>query len=224
MKKITCVLFSILAITFDTHSYEVSPMYLDLEDTGRQSSGNYTVGNVEQKTIAVEVSAFKVGYKDGEEVLTPAEDEFLILPPQAQIPSAAIQNFRVKFIPKSPLSTTAVYRIVFSQLDLDADKEGDGSTVNMLIDISTIAFVSPSDGKPVPKVSLADNKIQVENKGNRILDMYGLAFDIKTESGNKTLFWRDLNEDSGSWLMPGSKAQFKVPTNVNKATQITLAQ
>ncbi|MET2948404.1 molecular chaperone [Vibrio owensii] len=224
MKKITCVLFSILAITFDAHSYEVSPMYLDLEDTGRQSSGNYTVGNVEQKTIAVEVSAFKVGYKDGEEVLTPAEDEFLILPPQAQIPSAAIQNFRVKFIPKSPLSTTAVYRIVFSQLDLDADKEGDGSTVNMLIDISTIAFVSPSDGKPVPKVSLADNKIQVENKGNRILDMYGLAFDIKTESGNKTLFWRDLNEDSGSWLMPGSKAQFKVPTNVNKATQITLAQ
>ncbi|GLR03354.1 hypothetical protein GCM10007906_09410 [Vibrio hyugaensis] len=224
MKKFVCVLCSLLATTFNAHSYEVSPMYLDLEDTGRQSSGNYTIGNVEQKTIAVEVSAFKVGYKDGEEVLTPAEDEFLILPPQAQIPSAAIQNFRVKFIPKSPLSTTAVYRIVFSQLDLDADKESDGSTVNMLIDMSTIAFVSPSNGKPVPKVSLADNKIQVENKGNRILDLYDLAFDIKTDSGNKTFFWRDLNEDSGSWLMPGSKAQFKVPTNVNKATQISLAQ
>ncbi|MEZ9697938.1 molecular chaperone [Vibrio sp. 10N.261.46.E12] len=224
MKKFVCALFSFLLITFNVHSYEVSPMYLDLEDTGRLSSGNYTIGNVEQKTIAVEVSAFKVGFIAQEEVLTPAEDEFLILPPQAQIPSAAIQNFRVKFIPKAPLSTTAVYRIVFSQLDLDSEQESDGSSVNMLIDISTIAFVSPSGGKPTPKVSIADNKIQVENHGNRILDMYDLAFEVKTDSGNKTLFWRDIKEDSGSWLMPGSKAQFNIPMKVNKAAQVSIAQ
>lgn len=102
MKKFVCVLCSLLATTFNAYSYEVSPMYLDLEDTGRQSSGNYTIGNVEQKTIAVEVSAFKVEYKDGEEVLTQPRMSSLFSRPKRKFPALRYKTSELSSFLKVP--------------------------------------------------------------------------------------------------------------------------
>ena len=82
MARITTLLFSFLfsSIIF---AYEVSPIYLELDDVGRNSQGLYKVTNVEDDPILLEVHVYQADFSSGEEILTPSEDEFLILPPQA---------------------------------------------------------------------------------------------------------------------------------------------
>jgi P pilus assembly chaperone PapD len=206
-----------------THAYEVSPMYLELEDKGRNSQGSYTIINPEEYPIAVEANVFKMERgSDNVETLTPADDEFLVLPPQAIVKAEKSQLFRVRYIPKKPLDKTNTYRVIFTQLELE-DELDEGSNVTMVIEFATLVFISPTGSAPEASLTLNSAKeLVVENRGNRVLNLGTLSFDIFGVE-QQTITWDNLNKGRYSdYLLPSHTMSYEFPEVLNSISSIKI--
>ena len=223
MARITTLLFSFLfsSIIF---AYEVSPIYLELDDVGRNSQGLYKVTNVEDDPILLEVHVYQADFSSGEEILTPSEDEFLILPPQAKIDGQKSQTFRVRYTPKRPIKKTETYRIVFTQIELDNQTEGneEDSSISMLLEFATLAFVSPASSKSIPTATIKNNQIAIRNDGKRVLNMNGMEFSFSGGKSNKTVDWEALSNKTSAYLMPGSTVKYTLPSELGQPQTVSV--
>ncbi|CAM2901668.1 fimbria/pilus periplasmic chaperone [Vibrio mytili] len=217
---VTTTLFSSLA-----PAYEVSPIYLELDDIGKKAQGLYVITNVEESPIMLEVNTYRADYSSGEEVLTPADDEFLILPPQAKIDGLKSQTFRVRHIPKNKTSKTHTYRIIFTQVELEnsGKKDDQDSSISMLLEFATLAFVSPQASKPVAKASLTQNGLIVSNEGNRVLNMTTLEFEFSGGKEDKSISWETLSKQTSAYLMPGSRVSYALPESLGTPKQVKIS-
>ncbi len=223
MARITTLLFSFLfsSIIF---AYEVSPIYLELDDVGRNSQGLYKVTNVEEEPILLEVHVYQADFSSGEEILTPSEDEFLILPPQAKIDGQKSQTFRVRYTPKKPIKKTETYRIVFTQIELDnqTKENEEDSSISMLLEFATLAFVSPASSKSIPSATIQNNQIAIRNDGKRVLNMNGMEFSFSGGKSNKTVDWEALSNKTSAYLMPGSTVKYTLPSELGQPQTVSV--
>ena len=223
MARITTLLFSFLfsSIIF---AYEVSPIYLELDDVGRNSQGLYKVTNVEEEPILLEVHVYQADFSSGEEILTPSEDEFLILPPQAKIDGQKSQTFRVRYTPKRPIKKTETYRIVFTQIELDnqTEENEEDSSISMLLEFATLAFVSPASSKSIPTAFIKNNQIAIRNDGKRVLNMNGMEFSFSGGKSNKTVDWEALSNKTSAYLMPGSTVKYTLPSELGQPQTVSV--
>lgn len=223
MARITTLLFSFLfsSIIF---AYEVSPIYLELDDVGRNSQGLYKVTNVEEEPILLEVHVYQADFSSGEEILTPSEDEFLILPPQAKIDGQKSQTFRVRYTPKRPIKKTETYRIIFTQIELDnqTEENEEDSSISMLLEFATLAFVSPASSKSIPTAFIKNNQIAIRNDGKRVLNMNGMEFSFSGGKSNKTVDWEALSNKTSAYLMPGSTVKYTLPSELGQPQTVSV--
>ncbi|GAM58956.1 P pilus assembly protein [Vibrio ishigakensis] len=76
----------LLLVSWKGLAYQVSPMFQTFEVAGRASQGSYEVSNTDPTEITLQAVVYSVKFDAlGKEVLTPNEDDFLILPPQSKI-------------------------------------------------------------------------------------------------------------------------------------------
>ena len=223
MARITTLLFSFLfsSIIF---AYEVSPIYLELDAVGRISQGLYKVTNVEDDPILLEVHVYQADFSSGEEILTPSEDEFLILPPQAKIDGQKSQTFRVRYTPKRPIKKTETYRIIFTQIELDnqTEENEEDSSISMLLEFATLAFVSPASSKSIPTATIKNNQIAIRNDGKRVLNMNGMEFSFSGGKSNKTVDWETLSNKTSAYLMPGSTVKYTLPSELGQPQTVSV--
>ena len=223
MARITTLLFSFLfsSIIF---AYEVSPIYLELDDVGRNSQGLYKVTNVEDDPILLEVHVYQADFSSGEEILTPSEDEFLILPPQAKIDGQKSQTFRVRYTPKRSIKKTETYRIIFTQIELDnqTEENEEDSSISMLLEFATLAFVSPASSKSIPTATIKNNQIAIRNDGKRVLNMNGMEFSFSGGKSNKTVDWEALSNKTSAYLMPGSTVKYTLPSELGQPQTVSV--
>ncbi|MGR5138475.1 fimbrial biogenesis chaperone [Vibrio jasicida] len=223
MARITTLLFSLLfsSVLF---AYEVSPIYLELDDVGRGSQGLYKVTNVEEEPILLEVSVYQADFSSGEEILTPSEEDFLVLPPQAKIDGQKSQTFRVRHMPKGNISQTVTYRIIFTQIELEnqVEDETDDSSISMLLEFATLAFVSPASSKSIPKASIQNNQVALTNDGKRVLNMNGMEFNFSGGKSNETIDWEVLSNKSSAYLMPGNTVKYALPSKLGQPKKVTV--
>lgn len=205
-------------------AYEVSPMYLELEDRGKKTQNSYTITNPEEYSIAVEATVFKMERDaDNVETLTPAEDEFLILPPQAIVKANQSQLFRVRFMPSGPIDKTVTYRVIFTQLEFEDDVDEE-SNVTMLLEFATLVFVSPVGSTPDAKVTFGkDHSLIVKNTGSRVLDLSTLNFTLSGK--NQTVVtWNNLNRGRYSdYVMPSRTMTYEFPEALNSIKSISVS-
>ena len=222
MVRITTLLFSLLLSSI-LFAYEVSPIYLELDDIGRNSQGLYKVTNVEKEPILLEVNVYQTDFSTGEEILTPSEDEFLILPPQAKIDGQKSQTFRVRYMPTGPIKQTVTYRIVFTQIELENQiEEGDDSSISMLLEFATLVFVSPTSSKSIPTTTLQNRQVTIRNDGMRVLNMNGMEFNFSGDKINKTVDWEVLSKKTSAYLMPGTAVKYALPSELGQPKKVSV--
>lgn len=215
MKKAPILLFIVLAGFLFCASvalaFEVEPMVVQMSDKGRLATANYTVKNDSKFRLPVEVHVFRRTFNEyGEEVLTLAEDDFLVLPPIGNIKADSFQTFKVKYVPAQRSNETISYRIVFEQLPIKNLDEGSG--VKVLFKFGTLVFVSPAGVEPRIEASITHDKVVIGNSGTGVATMTGTKFEI-VDSSSKTqvVSWKDLAELAGAgYLMPGQKVQVPI--------------
>lgn len=167
-------LFASLAIAAPAFAgIRVQPMAYDLTPSGSGAQQDLRVENTGDSPTPVEITVERRQIlPDGSEKRTPADDDFLIFPPQGIIPAHGFQTFRVKYIGPA-VEKTVLYVVTVAQLPVEVNA-GKDTGVQFLFHLGTLAAVSPPHSEA--KLVVADVKpsatanmltVTVRNDGNR---------------------------------------------------------
>ena len=207
MRKICALLW---CFVLPVWGYQVQPMIVEMPSSGKKSMVTYRLQNPADVSLPVEVEVYKRTFDNNlQEVLVPAEQDFVVMPPQIEVPAKGFQAFRAKYLGKPNLTETQSYRIVFKQLPLSDEKDKAKAGVKMMFNFATLVFVSPNGVKAQQQSQLLCEtldqcKLTISNVGKKVLDLahfdYALDFD---GAEAKTLNWTQFQPiTKGRFIMP----------------------
>ena len=144
-----------LASSPPTLSFEMTPLELSLEPTGRKASGNFAIANTGDDPIAIQLNVFtREMTNEGADILRPADEDFVVFPPQMIVRPQQAQTVRVQYIGGPTGGSERAYRLIAEQLpiDLGAAPDEDGGTIRVLIRYVASVYVGPRTIKPAIRV------------------------------------------------------------------------
>lgn len=152
----------------------VQPMSYDLGTSGRSATQDLRVENTAATPVPVEVRVERREIlQDGSDRKTPAEDDFLVFPPQGIVPANGFQTFRVQYIGDPALKETKLYQITIAQIPVSGTG-GQTTGIQLVFNVGTLAAVSPANSTPnlvvtevTPAPEAGKLQITVRNEGTR---------------------------------------------------------
>lgn len=91
-------------------AHEVTPMRMQLVPAAGQRSGVVSVRNTRDKDLPFEVVVLRrFTAADGSETTEPADEDFIIFPPQALVAQGASQSIRFEYVGEPNLTESRVY-------------------------------------------------------------------------------------------------------------------
>ncbi|MGH1428959.1 MAG: fimbrial biogenesis chaperone [Arenicella sp.] len=185
-------LFVSLFICSSAQAQRVSPMVFELEPFGSRSSTSLRIENTKQRPLTIEVSASQLSTDlYGREALKPADDDFLLFPPQAIIQPGKTQIIRVKYIGEPKLDQSQAYRIAVKQLPINIKEEGT-TNIGIAFNFFTLLNITPKKTKPllnIEKISPLDNQkwqLTIVNSGDRFARLSTTEWNISDTENKKT--------------------------------------
>ena len=192
-------------------SYELTP-------SGSDSSTSLRIENSSKIDMTLELVANKISIDGrGIETLTPAEDDFLIFPPQLILKAGKTQAIRVKYIGEPSLNESAPYRISVKQIPIDLKGTGQ-SGVGMVVNFHTLAHVAPKASKVDLRVSeLVRNgtdawDVTIDNHGKKMGRLSRTIWKITDGGQSKTLSSKEVADMTPrNLVMPGKALKLTIP-------------
>ncbi len=124
-------------------------MIIDMTPTGRGSVGRVELTNDASRDIAYEVQMMRGDISlTGELTLTPADEQFIVFPPQALIEANSQQVFRVQYVGEEALENSQIYYLAIRQIPV-AFEEGQNQ-VQVVVNYNVLVNVVPNDTKAQP--------------------------------------------------------------------------
>jgi len=180
----------LVACTAEALAFRLSPMRYVLEPSGPGAEITLKLENTYPVDLPVEVEVFKRTIaEDGTEIREPADDDFIVFPPQSLIPVGAEQAFRVRYYGPPALDAMESYIVMFRQLPIRNRPEGT-SGIDMMLSLGTAAYVGPPGAQADLSLSVESDpaapgtaRVWVQNSGNAFgyIDRFDVA--IVSEDG-----------------------------------------
>lgn len=131
----------------------VSPMVSELTTTGAGSAARIEVGNVGSAALPFETIVTRMDIDaDGNIVETPADEDFLVFPPQGVVPVGGRQVVRVQWVGEPDLKQSQAYYLWVRQLPVATDAEappaGGAVSVTVLYTMKALIVVAPPGAEP----------------------------------------------------------------------------
>ncbi len=164
------ILFSAVAST-TTQAYEVSPLIMEIAPSGPGAIANIDISNSHDYRLILELNSVERQIDtNGIETEIPADDKFLIFPPQVSIEPRKSQRVQVRYI-GPPLTSSEAFRVIIDQLPV---KQGEGKTrLDLAYKFKTAVYVIPEDAAidiqvtDVQADAGGNLEVHMENRGNR---------------------------------------------------------
>lgn len=132
----------------------VSPMIVDIEPVGRNAIARIELTSESSRDIAYEVRMMKGDISpEGVLDLTPADDQFIVFPPQAIVEARSQQVFRIQYVGEEALTKSQVYYLSVKQIPV-AFEEGENQ-VQVVVNFNVLVNVVPEGSEPVATVRSA---------------------------------------------------------------------
>lgn len=142
----------------------VTPTQIEMTSAGRASRGAITVVNNSIAPLAVElVTKLATLDESGVPKAKAADDEFLIMPPQAMIPPGATQNFRIQWLGDPLIEASKTFLIYVNQIPVKMTKKT--SAVQVVFGMGVMVNVAPPHGQAALEVAKTD--ITTDTRGRR---------------------------------------------------------
>ncbi|MFN3815121.1 hypothetical protein [Brevundimonas sp.] len=131
----------------------VAPMVSELTTTGAGSTTRIEVGNIGSAALPFETLITRVEFdENGELVETPADEEFLVFPPQGLVPVGGRQVVRVQWVGEPDLEVSHAYYLWVRQLPVATEpvqsEAGGAVTVSVLYTMKALIVVAPDGAQP----------------------------------------------------------------------------
>lgn len=135
----------------------VSPMVSELVTTGAGSAARIEVGNVGSAALPFETVVTRMEVDaDGNVVETPADDDFLVFPPQGVVPVGGRQVVRIQWVGAPDIKQSQAYYLWVRQLPVATDAEtpeaGGAVSVTVLYTMKALIVVAPPGAEPKVEV------------------------------------------------------------------------
>jgi fimbrial chaperone protein len=195
-------------------AYEVTPMRLFLQPDRGQTSATITINNVRDEALPVEIEVFRrTVAADGEQTFEPADEEFIIFPPQAQIEAGASQAIRIQYI--GDLGDVAEAFVV--QVTEVPVNRLEGTGIQFTYNFGVAVYVQPPRARArltVREAVLSDGMVRfaVANSGNDFGFLTGQALEYRVGNARVTLTPDELASlISNPIVPPGAAREFALP-------------
>jgi len=129
--RFACFIFITAFIIFldisAAHAFRVTPMIADLRPSGGDATTTVRIENTGPKDLPIEVIVERrVIKEDGSETRAPADDDFLVFPPQAVIPPGKTQALRIQYIGDPNIQNSRGYLVTVAQVPVSFEEEQSG--------------------------------------------------------------------------------------------------
>ena len=135
----------------------VSPMVIEMETRGSQAVARIEVQNINAANLAFQTRIFRMEIdKDGKITETPADDQFLVFPPQGVLPASGRQVVRLQWVGDSEMAASQAYYVSVEQLPVPFEPgsaDSVGAQVQVLYNMRALVVVAPPGAKPDVKAT-----------------------------------------------------------------------
>lgn len=202
----------------------VSPLVVDLSAAGRDARGAVTVLNDSNAQVPVELKVFRLELGlDGEAKRTPADEDFVIFPPQAILKPGARQVFRLQWAGDPDIAKSQSYMLTVNQVPVKLPNSESG--VQVVFNFGVIVNVAPLAGTAelaaVRTDLMPDDKgvgrpaVTVENRGQKHAYIADASLTLAGEGWKRSIAPAEMKELVGLGLvMPGSTRRFLLPIDL----------
>ena len=127
----------------NTCAMGISPVQVELQSAGGQSRGTLTVSNASAAPLPVDVTIKRMTQDENgiRKYHDDAQNDFLILPPQAMIPPGGSQVFRVQWVGEPQLPQSKTFMLFANQVAVKLPSNVSG--VNMVSSMGAMINVAP---------------------------------------------------------------------------------
>lgn len=136
----------------------VSPMIVEMTSTGTGSVARIEVQNLNAGRLPFETRISRLTFDEyGMPSEAPADEDFLVFPPQGMLPQGARQVLRVQWVGAPDLARSQAYYVSINQLPIPADAPDApaGGQVQVVYNMKALVVVAPPNAKPDVTVSSA---------------------------------------------------------------------
>ena len=131
----------------------VSPMVSELTTSGAGSAARIEVGNIGSAALPFETLITRMEIDaEGNIVETPADEDFLVFPPQGLVPVGGRQVVRVQWIGEPTIESSHAYYLWVKQLPVVTDptvpESGGALSVQVLYTMKALIVVAPPGAQP----------------------------------------------------------------------------
>jgi fimbrial chaperone protein len=204
-------------------AYQVAPMIYDLKPSGPGATTSIRVQNDGDRPITIELVAEKREFSEnGTEKRTPADDDFVLFPPQAVVPAGKTQAVRIQYVGSPTLARSVMYTVMVKQVPVELPNSGP-SGVQFVFNFGTVANVVPDGAKAVVDVvsvtpAKSGYQLRLRNSGNKYANL-SLGRVMLASGTGEVAFegdaWR--NALGPSWILPGADRVINIPAQAGVA-------
>lgn len=214
-----------IGIAMPAHAMRVSPMVNEITTQGAGSAARIEVENVNSAPLAYETRVFKIDYDDqGNLVETPADEDFLVFPPQGTLLPGARQVMRVQWVGDPAIAVSNAYYLSVQQLPIEFER-GPADTVTAAVQVvyhmKALIAVAPEGARPnVEVVSVTPADVAVEAPAPSLEDpaseppapamVPGLRITLRN-TGNRYAMMGGVNWTVGGFTTDGQPVMFTIP-------------
>lgn len=151
-RAMLAILAAMFVLVPSVLAMRVTPMVFEIESRGSNSSARLEVQNVNTGNMPFQVRILHIAFnKDGSITETPADDKFLVFPPQGALPPGARQVIRLQWVGEAEIATSEAYYVAVEQLPVTLEpgaKDGLEAQVQVIYNMRALLVVAPPGSKP----------------------------------------------------------------------------
>jgi P pilus assembly chaperone PapD len=212
----------------------VSPLVIDMSTGGRDGRATFTVTNDQKTSVPVEIEIFRLELGvDGEKKRTPADDDFVVFPPQAILKAGASQIFRLQWAGDPELSKSNSYLVSVNQTPVKLPQDASG--VQIVFNFSVIVNVAPPASQAkleALRVDVRQDKTQtprpailVRNMGSRHAYLGEASLTLSAGNWKRTITAPEMRQFIGVGLVqPGAQRRFVLPVDLPPGASVVSAE
>ncbi len=160
----------------------VTPMVAEIEPSGTGSTLRLEVSNSEDRAIPFEITMHRgIISEDGTVTLEPADDRFVVFPPQTVLEPQSQQVFRIQYIPDGSTNQSEIFYASVSQVPVALSE--DESRIQMLMRFNVLINVVPRGTQAEPTVEWIRTAERVVPLSEEEAEVAEEGVETKTVSG-----------------------------------------
>jgi len=134
----------------------VSPMVVEMSSAGSKATARVEVDNSGAGLLAFETHITRLDYdSEGKQVEVPADNDFLVFPPQGTLPANGRQVIRLQWLGGAEMPASRSYYMSVNQLPVAITPDAPGKSggeVQIVYHMKALITVAPPNAKPAVEV------------------------------------------------------------------------